>query len=207
MPSCAPPMPATAPCGCALGMVYTHGSSDAVAGAVTACPPSSRAACCASTSSICRGPTAGARRPCGCGGEETVSLTSSCASGPTCDASTSNTPTASPRTPWDGQHRVCAHQSKPTAGRGSSWPRSPSCASLVGSLTTYGSPGNVRSIQGNSLRHAFGEVFVGFVPHSAHRPVHRNPIEPDRGDPKARPLALDSAIPSSRRRREEVVRV
>ena len=63
------------------------------------------------------------KRRCGCGGEATASPTSSCASGPICAASTSSTPSASPRTLSDGQRHRCAHPNKPTAGPGSSSPR------------------------------------------------------------------------------------
>ena len=51
------------------------------------------------------------------------------AGAPTCDASTSSTCSASPRTPSGRPHQHCARPPKPSAGRGSSPPCSPSSAS------------------------------------------------------------------------------
>ncbi len=122
-PSLPPPIPVTARCGSGPGTACTRGSSDAVVGRATTHRPSCAAVCCASTSNTCLGPMAGPKRPCGCGGEATASLTSTCASGPICVASTSSTPTASRRTHSGGRHRVCAHLNRPIVGHGSSSPR------------------------------------------------------------------------------------
>ena len=68
----------------------------------------------------------GPRRPCGSFGPVRTSPTSTCAGGLTCGASTSSTPSASPRTRWGGRRRHCRRLHRRSVGRGSSLPCSPS---------------------------------------------------------------------------------
>ena len=63
-----PPTPATAPSGCGPGTACTPSSSAGAAGRATGAADRARHASSASTSSICRSPTAGPKRRCGCGG-------------------------------------------------------------------------------------------------------------------------------------------
>jgi DDE superfamily endonuclease len=86
-------------------------------------------------------PTSATKKTCGCGPQDPAS-TSIPVGGPTCDASTSNTPSGSSRTPWAGPHPRCAPPNKPTAGPGSSSPPTPSSASPEASSTTSDCPGN-----------------------------------------------------------------
>src|SRR5665647_1320702 len=132
--------------------------------------------------STCPNPPAGPRRRCGCGPQDPAS-TSTSAGGPTCDASTSNTPSGSSRTPWAGQHPHCAPPNKPTAGPGSSSPPTPSSASPEASSTTPGSPGNDDANPADLPPPASEGDFVDLPRHWARRPVHQSRT-PGPGRPK-----------------------
>src|SRR5680860_1589826 len=151
-------------------------SSDAVVGpATTRSRPSSGAPSSGSRSNTSPSPPPGPRRPCGCGGPDPASPTSTCASGRICAASTSSTPTGSPRTPSAGPPRRCAPPSRPTAGPGWSWPPTPSYASPGSWSPTSDCPGRNHEHPTNSPPPASDEDFGHLPQPSAPRPDHRNP--------------------------------
>lgn len=80
------------------------------------------------------------------------SPTSSGAFAPTCTVSTSNTDSGSRRGLWAGPRPRSARRPKPTAGRGSSSPPTPSSASTAASSPTSGFPGSALGTPNSSPR-------------------------------------------------------
>jgi len=136
-------------------------------------------------------------RPSGCGGQDPAKPTSTSSGAPTCDASTSNTLSATSKAPSAGPPPACVHPNKPTDGPGSPSPPTPNSVSPDPSSRNTACPGNDRANRTSSHQHAPTAGFLCCAPPSAHPRTHRNPTNPDPADPKAPENHHEPATPPS----------